>query len=161
MDKLNPKKRAQDSEFLPEDEAKRMANNESVERKDGVDANEVIFFRIITDSSEMITTNSQTFKPFYTNQIFGEDELIFGYKDLNIMINFTTSNFFANIDITYSEKNDNCDDLLALFDKVFPGGYETDKTAFMKLLPNEKSFKPFGKLVNSFILNEVSYEVIL
>lgn len=161
MDSLNPKKRAQDSEFLPEDEGKRIINSDDEEKKDGVDANEVIFFRIISDSTEMISTNSQTFKPLYTNQIFGEEELIFGYKDLNIMINFTTSNFFANIDINYSEKKDNCDDLLALFDKIFPGGYYTDKTEFLKLLPNEKTFKPFGKLVNSFILNEASYEVFI
>ena len=56
------------------------------------DANECISFKYIFDHSDLKEsssnddehTNPNTFKPEYTHQIFGDEESIFGYKNLKV-----------------------------------------------------------------------------
>lgn len=160
----NAKKRALDSDLFVENKklvtfSETSPEDKEEEKKDGIDANQVIFFRLVSDANDLLAKNPMKFQPNYTNQIFGEDEKIFGYKDLIININFTANNFFANIDINYSEKSNSADDLDALFSTTFQGGYYKDKTEFMSLIPMEKNFKPPGMLLQYKYIDKTAYEV--
>lgn len=45
-----------------------------------------------------------SFNPEYTEQFFGQDQSIFGYKDLDVKLRFTAHDVYPNLDITYSDK---------------------------------------------------------
>ncbi|CAF3649431.1 unnamed protein product [Rotaria sp. Silwood1] len=66
-------------------------------------ANEVISFKLIRSEKDLNNEENE-FAPEFTHQIFGENERIFGYKNLNIDIYCLSSslNFYLNID--YDEK---------------------------------------------------------
>lgn len=166
MDSFNSRKRTSPEDFLPSnfdnkkhhlpDDKDQIFSSEEEERSD---ANKVITIRLVSEPSDLLDSNPLNFPPEFTNQIFGEEEQIFGYEDLQIKINFMASQFYANIDINYSKKEDNADDLYELFDKFFRGGYFKDKTEFSQLFPQEKNFKPYGKIIKKFEINQTNYEV--
>jgi histone acetyltransferase 1 len=172
MDSFNSKKRAAQEDFLDSAPNKKKnrtqgspinesqeENEEENEDKDVVFANDVIFLRFISNPVDMLDSNPLSFKPEFTNQIFGEEEEIHGYEDLKITINFLQSQFYANIDVSYSKKNDDADNLHELFGKVFKGGYYKEKQEFEKLFSKEKEFKPFGKNIKNFQIEDIHYEV--
>lgn len=45
-----------------------------------------------------------SFNPEYTEQFFGQDQSIFGYKDLNINLRFAAHDVYPNLQIEYKEK---------------------------------------------------------
>lgn len=49
-------------------------------------------------------TTLSTFNPQYTYPIVGEEEIIFGYKGLNIQLRFAAHDLRSNILISYDEK---------------------------------------------------------
>ena len=170
MDSFNSKKRTTQEDFFDCPSKKKIKPQDSSEEGDeqsegeeqkgeGTFANEVIFIRFVTNPSDMLDSNRLSFNPEFTNQIFGEKELIKGYEDLKITINFTTCQFYANIDISYTQKAENADDLQELFGKWFHGGYLQDKNEFEKLLSKEKLFKPLGKNIKNFKIEDQEYEV--
>jgi histone acetyltransferase 1 len=73
-------------------------------------SNDCIFFKYIFDESDIpdvenkksIDTN--VFKPEYTHQIFGDEEIIFGYKNLRIDYFLTPGNLDAYIGLSHKEK---------------------------------------------------------
>lgn len=75
-------------------------------------SNDSIFFKYIFDHSDIVDENSKksmeddedSFKPEYTHQIFGDDEMIFGYKDLHIDYYLTPGTMDAYIGVKSKEK---------------------------------------------------------
>lgn len=170
MDSFNSKKRTAQEDFFDCPTTKKIKPQGSSEEGDeqsegeeqkgeGTFANEVIFIRFVTNPSDLLDSNPLSFNPEFTNQIFGEEEQIKGYEDLKITINFTACQFYANIDISYTHKAEDADDLQAFFGKWFHGGYLQDKHEFEKLLSKEKFFKPLGKNIKNFKIEDQEYEV--
>ena len=158
MDSFNSKKRAPD-EFISSSNDFKKNLPESKNPDEKIDANQVISIRLVSEPADLLEANHIGFNPEFTNQIFGEEEEIYGYEDLKININFLSAQFFANIDFSYTKKYDDADDLYEIFDNVFRGGYYKDKNEFQKLFPDEKNFKPFGKLIKNIKTKDADYEV--
>lgn len=65
---------------------------------------------------------AEAFQPTFTYQIFGEEEIIPGYKDLNISINFRAHDLKPTLKIKYAQKlpaiNDTMADLMDVEGKL-------------------------------------------
>jgi len=75
-------------------------------------SNDSIFFKYIYDETDLHDENSkksmeeddESFKPEFTHQIFGDDEIIFGYKNLHIDYFLTPGTLEAYIGVKSREK---------------------------------------------------------
>lgn len=74
-------------------------------------SNDCIFFKYIFDENDIpdeenkkSVADTNVFKPEYTHQIFGDEEIIFGYKNLRIDYFLTPGNLDAYIGLSYKEK---------------------------------------------------------
>lgn len=124
-------------------------------------SNDSIFFKYIFDESDVNDVNSKqsleadenTFKPEYTHQIFGDDEIIFGYKNLHIDYYLTPGTLDAYIGIKSREKISPSrfdgiepDDIYSSF-KEFgcsPGFTKNIDTFCSEKLKKDLAFVPWG-----------------
>jgi hypothetical protein len=67
------------------------------------DANEALQISLVTPSVNG-ATSLHTFHPRFTYPIFGDEESIFGYQDLNINLKFNASDMRPGLQITYNKK---------------------------------------------------------
>ncbi|XP_062554253.1 histone acetyltransferase type B catalytic subunit [Armigeres subalbatus] len=125
------------------------------------DAIECTRFRLIRDEEDF-EDDSVAFHPEMAHQIFGEQESIFGYRDLQIDVCFTASSLDIYFNIKYSKKvEDVCpegikaDDVeKALAEIVEDGCYYTNLEEYKKVVKaKSQSFKPFGEKVDEFQIN--------
>ena len=87
-------------------------------------ANEAIhisFYRPETEGPKEIAS----FQPEYTEQFFGQEQSIFGYKKPHINLRFSSHDLFPNIEIKYEEKwrtigDTKADDLKKVFKELLP-----------------------------------------
>lgn len=59
---------------------------------------------MISSGSNGAVQRTETFHPMFTYPIFGDEEEIFGYKDLHIKLSFAAHNAVPNLEIQYGEK---------------------------------------------------------
>ncbi|XP_019557231.3 histone acetyltransferase type B catalytic subunit [Aedes albopictus] len=122
------------------------------------DALECTRFRLIRDEADF-EDESVVFHPEMAHQIFGEQESIFGYRDLQIDVCFAASSLDIYFNIKYSKKVDDvcsegvkADDVeKALAEIVEDGCYYTNLEEYKKVVKvKTDSFKPFGEKVDEF-----------
>jgi histone acetyltransferase 1 len=143
------------------------------------DANECITFKYIFDHSDLKEsssnddehTNLNTFKPEYTHQIFGDEESIFGYKNLKVNYFLTPGSLDAYIGLNYKEKitpkrfdGIESDDVYGAFEEFgCSPGYTKDMNVFSEKLAQDASqFRPFGTKIWDYsrpTINNYSYEI--
>ncbi|KAL5108305.1 hypothetical protein TcWFU_000087 [Taenia crassiceps] len=121
-------------------------------------AYEVIHFKLIREKEDLDAEDS--FMPDMTHQVFGESEIIFGYKDPNITIAYMAGSLSTFVDIKYSEKISQSvsggvkpDDILKSLSNVYPQGIYTEKSDFLNTFEEELKFKPFGSLRSSYTIS--------
>ncbi|KAI4156733.1 MAG: hypothetical protein LQ340_000047 [Diploschistes diacapsis] len=108
-----------------------------------------------------------SFNPEYTEQFFGQDQSIFGYKDLDVKLRFTAHDVYPNLDITYSDKwkavgDTRAVDLKKIFKEYLPPYAFNSPEDFDSRLRNAEkagSFKPPGKCMSSYALEGHDYEI--
>ena len=66
------------------------------------DANEAVVFKLVRSSAEIPT--AEAFEPEFTHQIFRDDETIFGYRELSVVIHTQAHLFKSYVHISYAEK---------------------------------------------------------
>lgn len=76
-----------------------------------------------------------SFQPEFTYPLFGEDESIFGYRNLSIKLQFAAHDLRSNIHISYDEKFKPVDDIKAV-----------------DLVETFKEFLPEGKLAQCYVV---------
>lgn len=142
------------------------------------DANECISFKYIFDHSDLKevstsddeNTNPNTFKPEYTHQIFGDEESIFGYKNLKVNYFLTPGLLDAYIGLSYKEKitpkrfdGIEPDDVYGAFEEFgCSPGYTKDLKVFSEKLAQDSQFKPFGAKIWEYSkpkTNNHTYEI--
>eukprot|EP00466_Bigelowiella_natans_P003014 jgi/Bigna1/131015/aug1.13_g5723 len=101
-------------------------------------ANDVMRIEFVSNSKD----SKDTFGPEFTHQIFDqgeEPEYIFGYKDLAINIRFTGPGLHLIVELKYSEKHDDADEILPRLQKaLLPSWDAKDKDSergFSKSFP--------------------------
>lgn len=96
------------------------------------------------------------FGPEFTYQIgFGQEETIFGYSDLSIILTFTASSLLPLLSINFSQVNESTtakiDDIPAILAKYLPKDLLTDPARHAQRLEQEiETFSPFGTRVAEY-----------
>ncbi|KAF2676685.1 histone acetyltransferase type B [Lentithecium fluviatile CBS 122367] len=135
------------------------------------DAVEINLTRPLRDAAEPERVFSESFNPTFTYPIFGEAESIVGYKDPSIELLFRANDLKPSVQIQFEAKlelkgvlpEDQQVDWETNLKECLPATV-TDPSAASEdttsaLDPTSKSWKPPGKLLNSFALHGKQYEV--
>ncbi|XP_023348942.1 histone acetyltransferase type B catalytic subunit [Eurytemora carolleeae] len=133
-----------------------------------VDANQALNFRFV-GSAEDMENEKLVFQPEMVHQIYGDNENIFGYKDLKIDLMMSRGTLRTFIQYSFSSKVDPAktdgvtpDDVVGPLLKILaPGSATENKEEFVKQLSSAKEtgFRPIGDLVHSFSSDDKTYEV--
>ncbi|XP_038207490.1 histone acetyltransferase type B catalytic subunit-like [Zerene cesonia] len=121
-----------------------------------VDGNDVMEFKLVRSARD-IENDETSFGPEMCHQVFGENENIFGYTDLQIKLYYSAGSLQTYLGISYSDKIDpkksgglKADDIEGELKKVLAPGYVTNLDQFISNLERDKTFTPYGKLLHSF-----------
>lgn len=105
--------------------------------------------------------NSEGFHPDMTHQIFGEQENIFGYKDLAIQLYYSAAKLNTYVNMKYTdkvspEKDDGLqpDNVMEAVTKDMPPGFYTNLDDYSACLAKDANFKPYGELLHSYTVNK-------
>lgn len=66
--------------------------------------------------------NKLKFNPLFSYNVYRDEELIFGYKELDISIYFQAATLCPYVQISYTDKEDNADNIYEMLDKIFLRG---------------------------------------
>lgn len=125
-----------------------------------VNSNDALEFKLVRNVEDLETHDS-TFKPEMSHQIFGDSESIFGYRDLRVKLYYSAGCLETYLGMTYSEKVDKmhydgveADEVLSkIADKLAPNVHDS-LDAFIESLKKDETFRPHGKLLHSFSVND-------
>nr|CAG4651841.1 EOG090X06NC [Triops cancriformis] len=131
-------------------------NGKKVAEDFSIDSNEAVELKLVRNVAD-VEDDSASFNPEMSHQIFGENESIFGYKNLQIQLYYTAGNLTTYLGMKYDAKIDpkrfgglEADDVLPpLIEKLQPG-FHTNLDEFIKAIEQERNFKPFGTLDHAF-----------
>lgn len=94
------------------------------------------------------------FHPVFTYPIFGEEETIYGYKDLVIDLRFASGSLAQYLSVRWSEKlesSSTVDDVEGTLAKFIPEDYYKQKDTFTSRVElDATSFKPLGEKIYSY-----------
>lgn len=127
-----------------------------------------LYHRFTVRRREEIEENSTTsFHPEYAHQIFGENESIFGYKDLRVRLFYTAGPLNIYLGMKYTGKVEDvskdgmkADDVIGKITKLLATGcFYTNIDEFLSKLAKEESFQPFGEKIHSWTIESDKNEV--
>lgn len=117
------------------------------------DANEVIDLKLVRESSD-VDDEETTFNPEMSHQVYGENETIFGYKDLKIKLYYSAASLTTYLGFSHSsevsQEGVTADDIRAPLLERIPPGYLENLDDFRTSLEKEDTFRPFGDQLKSF-----------
>ncbi|XP_041372189.1 histone acetyltransferase type B catalytic subunit-like isoform X2 [Gigantopelta aegis] len=128
-------------------------------------ANEAIQLKLVRDESD-VEDCKKTFYPEMTHQLFGEQESIFGYKDLTVQMFYSAAKLNTYINMKYSDKISKdkffdsgislpeADNVLATITKHVPPGFTSNLDDFLTSLADDADFKPFGAKLHSYTVHK-------
>uniref|UniRef100_A0A1W7RGU1 Histone acetyltransferase type B catalytic subunit n=1 Tax=Agkistrodon contortrix contortrix TaxID=8713 RepID=A0A1W7RGU1_AGKCO len=132
--------------------------------------NEAIHLKLVR-FPEDLEDDSTTFHPEFSHQVFGDDEVAFGYKGLKILLYYVAGNLSTLFRIDYTSKvNENfecveADDVESKIREIIPPGFSRSVDDFVSLLEKEVNFKPFGILLHTYSLHseeageDITYQI--
>ncbi|XP_069120365.1 histone acetyltransferase type B catalytic subunit-like isoform X1 [Argopecten irradians] len=119
-------------------------------------ANEAIHFKLVRQQSDT-EDDCTTFLPDMTHQLFGDQESIFGYKDLVVEMFYSAARLSTYVNMKYSDKvtpqrfdGIQPDNVMGTLNRKLPPGYITNKDMFLASLEKDASFKPYGEMMHSY-----------
>ncbi|CAH2305754.1 histone acetyltransferase type B catalytic subunit [Pelobates cultripes] len=120
--------------------------------------NEAIKLKLVR-FQEDIEDESMTFNPEYSHQLFGDDEVAFGYKGLQIQLYYSAGSLSTMFRVLYKSKvNDKfdsvqADDVESKIREIIPAGFCTGTDDFVSFLEKEVNFKPFGTILHTYTVH--------
>ncbi|XP_063694896.1 histone acetyltransferase type B catalytic subunit-like [Bolinopsis microptera] len=130
------------------------------------EAEDVIFFKFCECEADVQAPDdtAATFKPEFTHQVFGDQEVIFGYKGLKINIYYTVGSLKQYVKVQHSEtvpvnSTVEPDNVLHLISEQTPAGFTTNYNEFIMDMNKDKSFRPPGDLITSYKQDEKTFEI--
>ncbi|KAI0759471.1 acyl-CoA N-acyltransferase [Irpex lacteus] len=122
------------------------------------DSNEALRISLVRarEEKEILSKNEiyEEFRPTFTYPIYGEDEKVYGYKDLVIDLRFASGSLATYLNISFSAKlppPSPVDDVEATLAEFLPPGYTNDLDKFLQVVESDAiSFKPLGQKIHSY-----------
>ncbi|TEB36251.1 histone acetyltransferase type B catalytic subunit [Coprinellus micaceus] len=121
------------------------------------DSNDAVTLSMVRakEDKEALTEEEsyEGFHPGFTYPIYGEDEKIYGYKDLVIDLRFASGSLTQYLNVTFSEKlaASTADDPKTTLSEFIPEDYLTDEAEFLKHVEEDATaFRPSGKLIHTY-----------
>ncbi|KAH0816298.1 hypothetical protein MTP99_009086 [Tenebrio molitor] len=127
----------------------------------------VITFRIVLDNNDLETANKKTnsFKPEMAHQIFGDSELIFGYRQLSIVLYYlhNSAKCYAKVKAADHIVHDlyKADDIMKLLQMWLPKNYRENEGEFRTDIAEEDHAVIHGEVVHTFENHDKTYKVTL
>ncbi|KAJ3931743.1 MAG: histone acetyltransferase type B catalytic subunit [Lentinula lateritia] len=122
------------------------------------DSNECLSISLVRSAEdEKALTDDESyedFHPAFTYPIFGEEEKIYGYKDLSIDLKFASGSLKQYLSVKWSDKlksADTVDDVDGTIREFLAEGIEVNEDAFrVRVEEDATSFKPSGEMIYSY-----------
>lgn len=122
------------------------------------DANESLHLSLVRAKEDKASLTQReafdNFHPTFTYPIFGDDEKIYGYENLQVDLKFASGSLLPYLGISYSQKlpaQSAVDEIEESLKKFIPSDYSKDETEFLKRVEEEAtSFKPIGEMIFSY-----------
>ncbi|KAJ2954806.1 hypothetical protein O0L34_g3114 [Tuta absoluta] len=121
-----------------------------------VDGNDVLELKLVRNPDDL-ENDDTSFGPEMCHQVFGENENIFGYSDLQIRLYYSAGSLQTYLGIDYTDKIEpsksdgmKADDVESALKKVLAPGYTTNLDNFVSLLKKDESFTPHGRMIHAF-----------
>lgn len=103
------------------------------------------------------------------HQIYGDNENIFGYKDLSINVYLSAGPLDVYYDVKYSQKVDDMPnneglkaDNVSVITDFFSGAYYTNLNEFLEVAEKKsKNFEPVGDLLHEFTIDGRTFQINL
>ncbi|KAH8100254.1 histone acetyltransferase type B [Cristinia sonorae] len=122
------------------------------------DANEAIHLSLVRTKEDRASLTAREvyegFNPTFTYPIFGEDEKLYGYKDLAVDLKFASGSLAQYLKVSYSQKlasSSVVDDIEGTLAGFIPPGYDTNEADFLKRVEEDAAtFRPYGRLIHSY-----------
>uniref|UniRef100_A0A158Q7A9 Histone acetyltransferase type B catalytic subunit n=1 Tax=Elaeophora elaphi TaxID=1147741 RepID=A0A158Q7A9_9BILA len=134
-----------------------------------VDGAQAVSLTFVSDMSEMIS--AQRHHPEYVYQHFGENETIFGYKDLNITIHYTDASMYLYPEINYTTEITSfttefkADNIIRKLNEQLPAEQMEilcrTSAIFKSRLDEQRDFRPYGRLLSKFTAGNRELQVWL
>lgn len=104
--------------------------------------------------------DAEIFNPTYAHQVFGENESIFGYRDLKVRLYYTAGSLNIFMGIKYGQRVDDfnrdglkADDVSAKVTELLTSGcYYTHIDEFLNKLKKDDQFRPMGEMIDHFVV---------
>ncbi|XP_046846730.1 histone acetyltransferase type B catalytic subunit-like [Xenia sp. Carnegie-2017] len=129
------------------------------------DANSSVHIKLVENEKDVFN-KEKAFHPNMSHQIFGDSEVIFGYKNLEVQLYYHAGSLLTYLGIKYSAAVDKLspvdikpDDVISLVKKVLAPGHFSNLDQFLSKFPEEDKFTPMGELIETFIVSEETYQV--
>ncbi|GMK58592.1 hypothetical protein CspeluHIS016_0600340 [Cutaneotrichosporon spelunceum] len=123
------------------------------------DSNEALELKLVRaeEDDALVGADRATVEPFhptFTYPIFGDQEKIFGYRDLSIKLHFASGSLKQFLRISYDEKIESedtpADDIEGELFKFIPPDYTKSMTVFESTVEADAGFVPCGEKIASY-----------
>ncbi|RZB62198.1 histone acetyltransferase type B catalytic subunit [Asbolus verrucosus] len=128
----------------------------------------VVSFRIVREENdlEIPTKKSNSFKPDMAHQIFGESEMIFGYRQLSIGLYYLHNSAKCYVDVQFSDQipeSDLCkaDDIMKALNPWLPENYRVERDDFKKDIREENHTTIFGEVIDTFEVENSNFKITI
>ncbi|KAL1843797.1 hypothetical protein VTJ49DRAFT_7507 [Mycothermus thermophilus] len=128
-------------------------------------SNDALLLTLVSPSPSGPKTIGHSFHPKFTYSIFGDSEEIFGYRDLEINLQYNASDLRPNLTISYSKKfptvgETEATDIEGVLREFLPDVAFQKKSDFETAIKNVGAdWTPPGKLCARFTTKESNFEV--
>ncbi|KAJ7349073.1 histone acetyltransferase type B catalytic subunit [Mycena albidolilacea] len=115
------------------------------------DANEALSLSLVRATED---ESHPPFHPTFTYPIFGEEEKIYGYTDLDIDLRFASGSLVPFLQIKHTKKlaaSSTVDDVQGTLTGFMPSDYYQDEKAFLARVEEDATtFRPTGQLIHTY-----------
>ncbi|PVD37263.1 hypothetical protein C0Q70_04260 [Pomacea canaliculata] len=119
-------------------------------------ANSALHLKLVRHESDL-EDDTKTFKPDMTHQLFGDQESIFGYKDLEVDLFYTAGKLIPYLGMKYVDRvplkgldGVYADNVTAKLMEVMASGVQTNLDDFVTAIQKDVNFRPYGDLLHCY-----------